>query len=107
MINLEDFLKLDIRVGEILEARKIQGTDRLLKLRVDLGKEEKEIVSGIAEYFNAPEELVGKQIPILANLSPRTIKGHKSDGMILAVLGDGKFSLLAAENKIPNGSPVR
>lgn len=108
MINIEDFQKLDIRVGEIVSAEKIPETDKLLKLEVDLGEETlRNIISGIAEYFREPKDLIGLQIPILANLEPRTIRGYESMGMILAVGGEDFFTLLKTGNKVPNGSRVK
>jgi len=112
-ISFNEFQKLDIRIGTILEAEKIEGTDKLLKLKIDLGSDSavagqdiRELVAGIAETYS-PEELIGKQIPILTNLEPKTFKGIESKGMILAVDIDNKATLLLPEQKIPNGSKVR
>ncbi len=89
MINFEDFTKLDIRIGTILSAKKVEDADRLLQFSVDLGEEkERQIVSGIAEHFPDTEVLVGRQVPVLINLEPRTIKGIESQGMILYIVGD-------------------
>jgi len=75
-INFEDFEKLDIRVGTIKSAEKVENTDRLLVFKVDVGEEsERQIVSGVAEYFIEPEVLIGRQIPVLLNLEPRKIRG--------------------------------
>ncbi len=106
MINFEDFNKLDIRIGTVLEAEKVEGADKLLKLVIDLGEEKRTIIAGIAQDYN-PEEIIGKQIPILINLEPKTIKGIESKGMILAVDIDDKATLLYPEKNIPNGSKVR
>ena len=81
-ISFDDFSKMDIRTGLILEAEKMPKTKKLLKLRVDLGFEQRTIVSGIAEHFS-PEEIVGKTVVVLANLAPRAIAGIESQGMIL------------------------
>jgi methionyl-tRNA synthetase len=82
-IKYEDFQKVDLRTAIILEATPVPDTDRLLKLKIRLGEEERAIVSGIAEHY-APEDLIGKMIVVVANLEPATIKGVKSRGMLLA-----------------------
>jgi methionyl-tRNA synthetase len=107
-ISIDDFLKLDIRIGEILSVEKIPNTDKLLKLEVDVGEgSPRQIVSGIAEYFPNPEDLVGRQAPFLINLEPRTLKGYESNGMILAVGGEGGFTLLSPSERVSNGSRVK
>lgn len=106
MISFEEFNKLDIRIGTILEAEPVPNTDKLLKLKVDLGNEQREMVAGIADEYK-PEDIKGKQVPILANLEPRTIKGIESQGMILAIDIDGKATLLFPDKKVPNGSKIR
>jgi len=105
MISFEDFNKLDIRIGTILNAEPVENTDKLLKLKVDLGDEQTELVAGIADAYK-PEELKGKQIPILTNLEPKTIKGIESKGMILAVDND-KAILIHPDKKAINGSKIR
>src|SRR3989338_1998312 len=96
MILLEDFKKLEIRIGEIKTAERIPETDKLLRLEVDFGEEKpRQIISGIALYFPEPNALVGKKCAFAANLEPRIIKGLESQGMILAVGGGEElFSLL-------------
>ena len=84
MISLEYFQKLDIRVGEVKEAAAVPGSKNLFLLKVDLGKEERQIVSGLAGFYR-PEELLGKQVILLANLEPRIIFGLESQGMLLVV----------------------
>lgn len=106
MISFEEFNKLDIRIGTILEAEAVEDTDKLLKLTVDLGDEKRTMVAGIADNYK-PEDIKGKQVPILTNLEPRTIKGIESQGMILAIDIDGKATLLHPDKNIPNGSKVR
>ncbi|HJN62987.1 MAG TPA: hypothetical protein QGH03_02030 [Candidatus Paceibacterota bacterium] len=108
MISIDDFLKLDIRIGEIISAEKIPDTDKLLKLEVDLGEEKpRVIVSGIAEYFPESQDLIGRQAPFLINLEPRTLKGYESQGMILAIDSDVGFSFLSPSEKVSNGSPIK
>jgi methionine--tRNA ligase beta chain len=106
MISFDDFNKLDIRIGTVLEAEKVEGADKLLKLVIDLGEEKRIIVAGIAQDYN-PEELEGKQIPILTNLEPKKLRGIESQGMILAVDIDNKAILLHPDKKVPNGSKIR
>lgn len=113
MINFDDFNKLDIRIGTIIEAEAVPETDKLLKLTMDLGpsntsgqQELRTLVAGIGDVYQ-PEELEGKQIPILTNLEPKTIKGIESHGMILAVEVNGKAILLHPDKKVPNGSKIR
>ena len=106
-IEYDDFSKLDIRTGIILQAEKIKGSDKLLKLLVDIGSEKREVVSGIAEQYE-PESVLNKKIILLANLKPRKIKGIESNGMILmAENADGKISFISSEFNFHNGSQVR
>lgn len=96
-ISLDDFKKLEIRIGEIQSAERVSDTDKLLKLGVSFGTETRQIISGISEYFLDPQTLVGKKVAFAANLEPRVIRGLESQGMILAAAGeDGSFSLLEA-----------
>ena len=106
MISIEDFKKVEIKVGQILSAEKIPDTDKLLKLLVDLGEEKpRQIVSGISEYFPDCSVLLGKKCMFVSNLEPRMIRGFESQGMILAVsTDDGKFSLLSPGDDIPQGT---
>jgi len=114
MITFDDFQKLDIRIGTIIQAEKVPETDKLLKLSIDLGndpsinsgQEKRTLVAGIAETYK-PEELKGRQIPILTNLEPKTFKGIESQGMILAIDIEGKATLLNPDKKVPNGSKIR
>ena len=94
-VSFDDFSRMDIRSATVLEAERVPKTDKLLKLRISTGLDERTIVSGIAEYYS-PEDMVGKKICILANLAPRTIRGIESRGMILmAKQGDGSLKLVA------------
>ena len=81
-ISIDDFAKIDLRVGKIIEAEHIPGT-KLLKLIVDLGNEKRQIISGIADYYK-PEDIIGKKVVVVANLKPKKIRGYLSEGMILA-----------------------
>ncbi|MCX8016192.1 MAG: methionine--tRNA ligase subunit beta [Patescibacteria group bacterium] len=106
LINLEYFKKLDIRVAQILEAEKVVGTDKLLKLKIDIGNEQRIIVSGIGSQYQ-PEELIGKQIIVLANLEPKTFKGIESQGMLLAAVNEnGGIALLVPDKKMGVGDKI-
>ncbi len=111
MITYDDFAKMDIRIGTILSAEPVPETRKLLRLMIDLQEgEPRQLVAGIAEYVADPATLVGVQIPVLANLEPRTIRGIESRGMILAASAetpDGRrLSLLHPASPLPPGSQV-
>jgi methionine--tRNA ligase beta chain len=106
MITFEDFKRLDIRIGRILLAEKVEGTDKLMKLEIDFRTEKRQVVAGIAEFYQ-PDQLAGKEIPVLVNLEPRTIRGTESHGMILAADVEGKAVLLHPEKEVPPGSVIR
>ena len=126
-ISYDEFKKVEVKVGQILSAEKIPDTDKLLKLSVDFGmkkvemtsivvdplspvvmpveeKDIRQIVSGIALHYTDPAVLVGKKVAFVTNLEPRKIKGFESNGMILAVSGEGFFSLLEVNEIVPPGS---
>jgi methionyl-tRNA synthetase len=106
-ITYDDFDKLDLRVGKVLEAEKVPKADKLLKLIVDLGFEKRTILSGIAEYYK-PEELVGKLVTVVANLAPRKIRGIESQGMLLMAGNDfGKLYSVGPDEDIEPGSVVK
>ncbi|ACU64467.1 methionine--tRNA ligase [Chitinophaga pinensis] len=106
-IQFDDFAKLDLRVGTILEAEKVPKADKLLKLLVDIGTEKRTVVSGIAEHFT-PEEVVGKQVTLVANLAPRKMRGIESQGMILmAENAAGKLVFVNPDAAVDAGSEVR
>lgn len=105
-VTFESFDAMDIRTATVLEAERVPKTDKLLKLTIDTGIDRRVIVSGIAECYT-PEEMVGKQICILANLAPRTIRGIESKGMILmARQGDGKMRFITPAEVLTNGSQI-
>ncbi len=106
-IEFDDFMKMDIRVGTIIECEKVAKTKKLLKLQIDTGIDLRTVVSGIAEYYR-PEELIGKQVSILVNLAPKKLRGIESQGMILcAENADGSLSIVQPDKKVKNGSEVR
>jgi methionyl-tRNA synthetase len=103
-ISFEDFSRMDIRVGTILEAEKVAKTKKLLKLKIDTGIDQRTIVSGIAEFFQ-PEAIIGQQVSVLVNLAPREIKGIESQGMILmAENADGSLAFVQPSKSLKNGS---
>jgi methionyl-tRNA synthetase len=105
-VAFEDFTKMDIRIGTVLEAEKVAKTKKLLKLKIDTGIDQRTVVSGIAEYFE-PEKIIGKQVSILVNLAPRKIRGIESQGMILmAQDADGSLKFVEPGEATKNGSTV-
>lgn len=107
MTILEDFKKLDIRIGTVISAEQVPNTDKLIKFIFDLGIEQKQIIAGMAKIYPDPSVLIGKQMPLLLNIEPATFKGDTSYGMIIAADVDGRPVLLFPEEEIPAGSIVR
>lgn len=106
-IEIDAFRKLDLRVARVITAERIPKSDKLLKLHVSIGGEERQVVAGIAQHY-APEELVGKNIVVVANLAPAKIRGHESQGMLLAASDeDGTLAILTTEKEIGAGSTVK
>lgn len=107
-ISLADFAKVDMRVGEVRTAERVPGTSKLLKLRVDVGDEERQIVAGIAEVY-APEQLVGRKIVVVVNLEPRKIRGVESQGMLVAatVGEEGKPVVATFTEDVPAGARLK
>ncbi|MCS7109672.1 MAG: methionine--tRNA ligase subunit beta [Candidatus Micrarchaeota archaeon] len=105
-INFETFLRVEMKTATIISAERVEGSEKLIKLKVDLGYEQRQLVAGIAQYYK-PEDLIGKQIIVVANLEPRKIKGIESNGMLLAVEEkNGKIVLLTTEKPTENGLRV-
>ena len=105
-IVFDDFAKIDLKIGTILSAQKVEKADKLLKLEIDLGFEKRTIVSGIALHF-APADIVGKQVTVVTNLAPRKMRGIESNGMILmAEDADGKLKFINSDEAVENGSGV-
>ncbi|HON71512.1 MAG: methionine--tRNA ligase [Tenuifilum sp.] len=106
-VTYDEFSKMDIRIAKVLEAERVPKTQKLLKLKIDTGVDTRTIVSGIAEFFT-PEQMVGKQVVVLANLEPRTIRGIESHGMILMAEDvDGRLQLVIPADSVSNGSTVK
>jgi len=114
MISYDDFAKLEIRIGRIVSVEVVENADKLLRLAVDFGETDEEgnqkhrqIISGIREFFEDPQSLVGTECPFLANLEPRVIRGYESQGMILAASAGDTFALLIPSNELPVGTKIK
>src|SRR5690625_1915438 len=106
-IDYEDFMKVDLRVATVLQAEKVKNTDKLLKIQLDLGFEKRQVVSGIAEYYDE-DDLIGKKLICVANLKPAKLRGVMSEGMILSGEDEqGKLVLATVDQSLPNGSIVK
>jgi len=106
LTTFDDFKKLDLRIGKVLSAERIQGTDKLIKMEIDLGTEKRQLVAGMAEFLE-PNHLVGKELPVVVNLEPKKFRGIESQGMVLAVDVDGEPVLLHPEKEVPPGSIIK
>jgi methionine--tRNA ligase beta chain len=107
MINIDDFFKVELKIGKILSAEKVDGSEKLLKLSIDLGEASpRQILSGVAKAVSEPEELVGKLVPIVANLAPRMMMGMESQGMMLCA-DDGTPVFLHPAREVAPGSVVK
>lgn len=105
-IQIDDFMKVELRVAQVLEAEKIPKADKLLKLQLDLGYETRQVVSGIAKFYQ-PDELVGKKVICVTNLAPVKLRGVESNGMILAASEGDKLTLATVPDSMPNGAIVK
>lgn len=106
-IKFDDFEKIEIRVAEVKEVKKVEGSDKLLQFRLDAGDgEDRQILSGIAQHYPNEQELVGEKVQIIANLKPRKMMGLLSQGMILSAEHDGNLTLLTVDPSVPNGSQI-
>ena len=106
LIGIDDFMKVEIKVGEIKECKQHPKADRLLVSQIDLGSEVRQIVSGIAEHYQ-PEQLVGRKVLVVTNLKPVKLRGELSEGMVLAASNDGVLTLPTIIDELPNGSKVK
>ncbi len=106
MITIEDFLKVELKVARVLEAKLHPNADRLLVLMLELGAEKKEVVAGIAQHYT-PEQLIGKSVILVNNLEPATLRGVVSNGMILAAKDGETLSLVTTEKPVAPGAGVR
>jgi len=104
-VSYADFSKLDIRVGKIVEARKVEGSKKLLELKIDIGGTVKRAVAGIASYYDV-DKLPGAQVAVVTNLQPRTIFGLESEVMILAAFANEKLAILRPDAEVETGAKV-
>jgi len=105
-ITIDDFMKVELRVAEVIAAEPVKKANKLLKLQLDLGFEKRQVVSGIAEHYK-PEELVGRKVICVTNLKPVKLRGELSQGMILAGSEDGVLALASVAESLPNGAKVK
>ena len=106
MISYEDFKKVELKVAKVISAEKVPETDKLIMLKLRVGEEERQIVSGIAQYYS-PEQLEGREIIIVANLEPKVFRGIESQGMLLATSAeDESIVLLTLDKEVPSGSQI-
>lgn len=107
MIDIDEFKKIEIRIGKVISAEKVPGADKLVKFVFDLGNGQRQIMAGIGEFFKDPSVLVGKEMPVLVNITKRKLRGYDSEGMIIAADVDGRPVLLYPETEVPPGSIIR
>lgn len=105
-MTFDEFMKVDLRIAKVLEAKEHPNADKLFVLKVEVGEDEKQIVAGIRNSYEA-DELVGKNVVLVNNLEPATIRGEESNGMLLAASVDGKPIILSPEKDVPSGTQVR
>ncbi len=105
-LTFDEFKKMDLRVAKVIAAEKVEGADKLLKLQVDLGAEQRQVVAGMALWYS-PEDMIGREVVMIANLKPAKIRGVESQGMLLAADIDGEAVLLKPDKEVPPGSTVR
>tara|TARA_B100001123_G_scaffold249752_1_gene278820 strand:- start:163 stop:489 length:327 start_codon:yes stop_codon:yes gene_type:complete len=105
IVNFDDFSKLNLRVGKIISAEEVEGSNKLIKMKVDIGNEERQIVAGISKYYSL-DELTNKIVIVLINLEPRKIFGIESQGMLLASIDGDKVSLLQTDKEMIPGSEI-
>ncbi|UZJ78963.1 methionine--tRNA ligase [Fictibacillus sp. KU28468] len=105
-ISIDDFMKVDLRVAQVIEAEPVKKADKLLKLQLDLGYEKRQVVSGIAKYYR-PEDLIGQKVICVTNLKPVKLRGELSEGMILAGSAGDQLTLATVDQSLPNGAKVK
>lgn len=105
-ISMDDFAKLDLRAGKVINVQRVPGKEKLLALQVDIGTEVRTVIAGIAQEFT-PEELLGKQVVLVANLEPKRISGIVSQGMILAAGEETALAIVTLDREVPLGTRVR
>lgn len=106
LISYDHFSKLDLRIAKVIEAERIEKSEKLVKLQIEIGDERRQIVAGVGKAYQ-PEDLIGRQIVILANLEPRDLMGETSNGMLLAASIDNQPVLLKPEKEVETGSIIK
>lgn len=104
-MTIDEFRNVDLRVGKILEATRVDGSEKLLKLQIDLGEEKRQVLAGIGKVYE-PDSLIGREVVIVANLEPRVMMGLESRGMLLAAGTDSGPVFLTPEKEVPPGSKI-
>ncbi len=107
MISFEEFKKIDLRVAKVITAERVEGSKNLLKLQIDLGEEQRQIIAGIAQFYQ-PEDLIGREIIVIVNLEPKVVFGLESQGMLLAAedKNQKKPVLLMPDKEVPPGTKI-
>ena len=106
MISFDDFSKLELRVGKVVEAEPVEGSEKLLKLKVDLGDEQRQIIAGVGLVYS-PEDMANREVVIVANLEPRMLMGLESQGMLLAADSEEGPVLLMPDHEVPPGVKIK
>lgn len=107
MVSINDFAKIELKVGTVIEAEEIEESEKLIKLQVDLGEEKpRQILAGVKQWYK-PEDLKGKQVIVVANLEPRMMMGLESQGMLLAASNEDKPIFLTVPQQVPPGTKIR
>lgn len=106
MISIEDFAKMELKVGKVLEVQDHPNADKLYVLKVDIGEKQIQLVAGIRKHYT-PEQLAGKLIAVIVNLEPKPLRGVESQGMLLAAQGQDIITILSPENEVKPGSVIR
>lgn len=107
MITIDDFKKVDIRIGKVISAEKIEGSDKLIKFIFDIGGEERQIIGGLGLSYPDPQALIGKEMPLILNLEPKNLMGQESRGMIMASDSESGPVIISPEKEVPPGSLVK
>ena len=106
MITYEDFIKTELKIATVLFAERVEGSEKLLKLHIDVGSEKRQLIAGVGKSYE-PEALVGRQIVVVANLAPRMLMSHESNGMLLAADSDTGPVLLMPEKAVEPGAKIK
>ena len=106
MITYDDFAKIELRIAKITSVEPVEGSEKLLKIRIDLGSEQRQILSGIAKWYT-PEQLIGRSVVVVSNLEPRMMMGMESNGMLLAASDENGPVILLPEHEVPPGTGIK